>query len=452
MEDEILNVINLPEQSEPDEEQVPAEMEPLTSEEPAEESQTPPQEIAPEASEEAEETAPAEAEEDALSKDEEAQISRRIRRKRIFRGALRFYTLLFGGILCVLILLLCLMNPLKTLLSQYEASQPQYAAAQIYDTLFADPDWALLYDMAGIKATEFEGRREYVTYMNAKVGNQELEYVEIPSGSSTEKRYSVRLEGAQLATFTMLRADDGVSTFGRWAFGQVEVFFTREESVTVTLMPGYTVYINGVPLDDSYTTLRVDTLAEDYLPEGVHGFRYEQQTITGLLVQPEVVVLDEYNNPVELTQDPATGIYSTPIAGTASMTWGEQDLAISTVQAQALFNIQAITVAQLREYVSPGSQAYEAITGAELVAKKWKSYEFDESATVVKDFYRYNDRLFSVWAQVTLNVKDKKGKVTSYTYGGTFFFSPNTLDTYMATDLLDVDLQQQRLEELSQPE
>ncbi len=420
MEEEILKEPDLPEES-------PAE--PVSEER----EMAPPEPLIPD-----ENTA-----EKAQPEETESDVSRRIRRKKIFRGALRFYTLLLGGILCVLILLWCLMNPLKTLLTQYETAQPQYVAAEIYDALFVKPDWALLYDMAGVQATEFEGRSEYVAYMNAKVGNRKLDYVQIP-GSDDEQRYSVRLQGEEIATFSMLRVDDGVSTFDRWTFGQVEVFFTREESVTVTLMPGYTVYINGVPLDDSYTTLRVDTLAEDYLPEGIHGYRYQQQTISGLLVQPEVIVLDQYNNPVELTQDPETGIYTTPIAGTVPETWGEKELILTTVQAQALFSIQAINVTQLREYFAPSSQAYQAVTSAELLSSKWKSYAFDESATVIKDFYRYNDRLFSVWAQVTLNVTDKKGNVTAHTFGGTFFFSTNTLDNYMATGLYDLDLQQLR--------
>ncbi len=373
---------------------------------------------------------------------EDTDATQRLHWKRIFRGALRFYALLFGGILCVLILLWCLMNPLKTLLTQYETSQPQYVAAQIYDTLFADPDWALLYDMAGIQATEFEGRSHYVAYMKDKVGKQKLDCVEIPAGLSGEKHYSIRLGGEQVATFTMVPVDDGVSTFDRWTFGKVEVFFTRQESVTVTMMPGCTVYINGRPLDDSYTTLRVTTAVEEYLPEGLHGYRYVEQSIGGLLVQPEVVVLDEYNNPVPLTRDPVTGAYTAPIVNTVPMTWGESELIWETAEAQALFSIGAISVTQLREYFAPNSQAYKALTDAEPLAANWESYAIDESATVVTDFYRYSDELFSVWVEIKLDVTDKKGNVTSYTAASTLFFSPHTMGDYMATELYPVNLQE----------
>ncbi len=362
-------------------------------------------------------------------------------RKRIFRGALRFYSLLLGLVLAILILLLCFTIPLKTLLTQYETAQPEQAAEEIFDALFADPDWALLYDMAGIRSTEFEGRKEYVAYMERKARGKQLDFVEIPAAPTGEKRYSVRLQQEEVATFTMHSVDDGVSTFKRWTFGAVEVFFTRQESVTITLMPGYTVYINGVALDDSYTTLRVATPAEDYLPEGLHGYRYEQQTVSSLLVQPNVTVLDEYNNPVPLTRDPETGDYTTPITNTAPMTWGEEELILETVQTQALFSIRAIPATKLREFFVPGSQAYETISTGGALAENWESYAFDEGGAVIKDFYRYSDTLFSVWAQVKLDVTGQDGTVSSLTVGGTYFFTHGSTGNPEATELYEMDLQ-----------
>ncbi len=448
MEDEILTENDIPTEAEvvpiqeetvPAEDQVPApeETDPAAEETETIEAEEPPAEQ--------ETTQPEE-----MPEPEDDRTDRRIRRKQYFRGALKFYSLLLGGILCVLILLWCLMNPLKTLLTQYETAQPQYVAEEIFAFLFADPDWSALHDMAGVEATLYEGRREYVAYMEEKVGDRSLHYVEVPSGSSDEKRYSVRLGDEQVAAFTMVRVDDGVSTFDRWAYSDVEVFFTREESVTVNKLPGHTVYVNSLPLDDSYTTLRVDTLAEDYLPEGLHGYRYEQQTIGGFLVSPEVVVLDEYNNPVEVTQDPETGIYSAVVVEVDPMTWGESELIFSTVQAQALFSIQALTATQLREYFPPSSQAYQTVTSGELLDKDWKSYQFDETATEIRGFYRYSDKLFSVWAQVTLIVTDKDGNVGSHTFGGTFFFRPNALGSFVPDELYELDLLQLRTEYLNQ--
>ncbi len=411
----------------------------------AEEQETPvaPEDAAePELAEDAAEPERTEDAEEEVTEEEYNAFQLWLGRSRYFSGALRFYAFLLGGILCVLILLWCLMSPLQTLLTQYETARPEYVAEEIYNAFFADPDWGLLYDMAGAESTKFEGKRQYTACMEKLVGDQALEYVEISGGLTGEKRYSVRLNGQELASFTMLPVDDGVSRFSRWAFGAVEIVLIRSESVTVTTSPDYTVYINNVALDDSYTTLQVSTAAEDYLPQGVHGYRYQTQTVTGLMTQPDVVVLDEFNNPVELQRDPITGEYSTEIPNTNSITWAERELVTETIEAHVLFLIQEYSMTQLREYFSPGSQAYDVIGKTEPITDKWKTYTISQPTTIDETFYRYSDTLFSAWAQVTVELTDKKGNVTSYTIGGTYFFNATAQGTVMATGLYEPDLQE----------
>lgn len=354
------------------------------------------------------------------------------------RGTLRFYAILFALILCLLILLCCLMRPLRSMLEQYEATNPKHAASEIYKLLFTDPDWALLYDMADIEATQFEGRDEYVAYMEQKVGDRPLRYVEIAADLSGQRRYSIRLDNEEVATFTMIPVNNGAD--GQWTIGDVDVHFTRNETVTINIMPGQTVYINGVPLDESYTTMTLFTTAENYLPEGVHGYRYKQQQISGLLVQPDVVVLDEYNNPVSLTYNPNIGLYTVPITNTPDMTWGEKDLVQATAKAEVLFYIRAISITQLRQYFDPNSQAYADITDTKALASSYASYSLDE--IIVDQFYRYSDDIFSARATVKLDVKDKGGKVTSYNFSASYFFCPNSTGNYMANQRLELNLQE----------
>lgn len=375
--------------------------------------------------------------------DEEAEIARRsIRGKRIFRGAMRFYCFLYGGILAVLILLCCLMMPVRTWLTQYENAQPHHTAEAIYELLFAEPDWALLYDMAEVEGTDYEGRSAYVTYMEHKVGSQKLTYTQVAGNTSGMKRYSIRLGTEEVAAFTMQSYDDGVSTFPLWRLGDVEVFFTREESVTITKMPGYTVYINGVPLDESHTILYVNTLAENYLSEELDGYHYVQQKIDGLLIHPDVVVVDKNNNPLTLTQDPVTGIYSTEIPNTPEMSPEEYDIILAAAQAELQFAIRDISAAKLRQYFETGSPAYNAINDADPVLKQYQSYRFLGDATVIQDFYRYSDTVFSVRVKVSMEVTVKSNKTETVTVDTTYIFTQNNAGKYMVTESMDVDLQQ----------
>lgn len=373
--------------------------------------------------------------------DESALRNRRIRRKLILRGALRFYAALFGIVLAALILLCCAMVPLRTVLEQYETSQPEYVAEEIYNLLFADPDWALLYDMAGVQPTEYEGRNEYVAFMEKKVGSKTLSCV-LTQDDSSHRRYSIRLAEEEVASFTMVPMDDGISTFTRWTLGEVDVYFSREESVTVNILPGYTVYVNNVALDDSFTTFKVSTAAEQLLPEGLHGYRYEQQQIGGFLMPPDVIVLDEYNNPVALTQDPVTGIYTVPIADTQPIGKDEYNLALFAARAEALFGIRAIPISELRLYFPAGSEAYKQISGTDALVASFESYSFDDSATVVDSYYRYSETLFSVRVRVKLDVTVKEGDVRSFITHVTYWFSTNYAGDFVPTERTNDDLQQ----------
>ena len=69
-------------------------------------------------------------------------------------------------------------------LTVYEASQPDTRSQEIFDEIFANPDWGKIYDMAGLEGTQFEGKDAYVTYMQAKVGDSELTYSKTSAGLS----------------------------------------------------------------------------------------------------------------------------------------------------------------------------------------------------------------------------------------------------------------------------
>ncbi len=374
-----------------------------------------------------------------IDKADETTAEEKMKRRAF--GAVRFYGFLLCTALGVLILLCCLMIPLNNWLKEFEIVQPNDTRDEIFELLFAEPDWALLYDMANIDDTPFEGRDDYVAYMEAKVGNRALQCVEVAAGLSIQRRFSVRLGEEEIAAFTMVPCNGGGDLFDPWTLSNVEVFLNRQETVTVILMPEHTAYINGVPLDDSYITVRAYTVAEEYLPEDLDGYHYEQQQITGLLRQPDVVVLDEYNNPLELTWDADTGYYYAPIVTSQSIEPGCYNMVREAIRAEALFAIRAISISQLRQYFDSGSQAYADIIAAEAMNVHYVSYAFDDMATSISGYYQYRDGLFSVRATVRLNLTDGQGNVTSYDFTSTYFCRTKG-NSYVVTERLDVDLQE----------
>ena len=330
-------------------------------------------------------------------------------------------------------------NALNNWLIRFEASQPGYKCESVFEELFADPDWEAIYELSGTEDTEYEGKAAYAKYMTALVGDQKLTYLETSAGLSGGKKYIVRLGEEKIATFT-LRSDEVAQTeIPQWELGSVEIFFTRRQSVSVEKLPEHTVYINGVALDESYTIRTLETTAEGYLPEGIHGYRLEQQMITGLLAEPEVTVKDADGNDVPVTRDPETGIYRVPVS-LMEATDAEKQVALKAIQAYAKYMIRADSLDAVKACFDTNSEIYDVIRKYEAwTMQSYASYSFTEPE--YSDFYRYSDDLFSIRIKLQLNVKRTNGSIKPYDLNSTLFLQKKADGRYLAIDMTNAETQ-----------
>lgn len=389
------------------------------------------------------EVAPQEdSQEDDEEFDEESEedILKRNRRRKRWRSALRFWASLFALSLCVLILFCCAMIPFRSLLEQYEAAQVKYARDEVYEMLFEDPDWALLYDLAGVESTIYEGKNAFVEYMEEKVGDQELNCLETSTGLSDDRRYLLRCGDETVAAFTMGQSQADGALFPSWTLTGVEVFFQRTENITIQTLPDYTVYVNGIALDENHITTSVHTVAEEYLPEGVHSYRWVELQEGVFLVEPEIVVLDANNNPVPVFYTAQTDLYSTEIPVSPEITEEEYNIAVEAAKAQALFDIRAINISQLRQYFDSSSQIYTDICDADPFVKSYRSYTLDEESISVTDFCRYSDDLFTAKVSLSLEIYVKWKTYKTYELSTTYFFTRTGSGAYLVTGNTDADL------------
>lgn len=362
-------------------------------------------------------------------------------KKKISTGTIVFYSLYVAAVVCVIILFHLAMAPLETWLSKYEASQPDHSRDQIFAALFEDPDWDLIYDLAGVEDTQYEGKEEFIAYMEAKVADQTLSCQETSAGLTGGKKYIIKLGSEKIATFTMTSGKS--SGFDTWQLSQVEVFFTRTEGMTIVTMPEYTVYVNGVALDDSFTTMTVSTIADDYMPTGLHGYRMKQQQISGLLVEPVVTVYDETGKKVDVTYDAESDVYATEISNTIELTQEYYDIALAAAQANAKYAIRAISVGDLRQYFDPNCQVYQDISTTPVFLQSYRGYTFDETVTKVTDFYLYSEDFFSARVVLKMDITRKDQTIKTYEMDTTYFFTKNSVGNWLVTDMTNVHVQQQ---------
>ena len=363
---------------------------------------------------------------------------RRRRRRHVRKGTIAFYAVYAFSILAFILALSYATTALREWLVRFEASQPVYKCEEVFNDLFAEPDWAEIYTLAEVEDTLFEDKEAYAAYMQ-HIDPKDITYLETSAGLTGGKKYIVKHGDEKIATFTLTSTEDPETGIDQWQFDDIEIFFTRRQTVTVEKLPEYTVYINGVALDNSYTIRTLETTAEAYLPEGIHGYRLEQQLVTNLLTEPEVTVKDAEGNVIPVTKDPETGVYR--LSETVmEATEEEKQLALKAIQAYAKYMIRANGIDAVKACFDTNSEIYDVIRKYEAwTMQSYDSYTFTEPE--YSDFYRYSDDLFSIRIKLQLNVKRTNGSIKPYDLNSTLFLQKQANGKYLAIDMTNAETQ-----------
>ena len=365
------------------------------------------------------------------------------KKKKATKGTIAFYSIYFVCIALCFAFIAGVLSYLDGWLVKHEKSQPKVQSQQVFDSYFANPDWGAIYDAAGLSNTTYEGKDEFVAYMSEKVGEEELRYVATASGDPDKlSKYLVKLGDERIGSFT-LRADSDAK-IKQWELGDIEIFLERNQSVTVCAGSGQTVYVNGVALGEEHIVCTTVTLAEEYLPEGLHGHSSTTYYLDGLLVAPTVEAKDSQGNPVTVTYDASALTYNAEFSK-ASFTLSDKDrdTAIAAAKVLSEFRIEVKDRTALARHFDKNSDYYKATVAQDtwMQSQLLKSYRFSDP--VVSEYYVYSDELFSVHVDMTLFVTRTNGTVKEWDASGTFFFSKRSDGTWIVTDTNKIRLQQE---------
>jgi len=371
-------------------------------------------------------------------------------------GSVIFYTIYFT---CILVFFGATYLGLQWLhgwLSDFEAAQPTLKAEQVFQEVFTDPDWGALYESAGAKDSAYEGKEQYVNYMEEKVGDSKLTYMETSAGlDQTKKKFIVKLGDEKVATFTLtdrnkvgnvnlgdltnLEDIKEMADIPDWQLGAVEVFFERVGTYRIVKMGDHKAFVNGVELDDSFTIQKATTVAERYLPEDVNGFITCTQQVDGLMEVPTVEITDGQGNPVEVTYDEATHTFT---AKTESNTM-DDDQAKVALEAAKVYSLWMIDEehdrANVAKYFDASSDAYSRIVkSTELWMQNHAGYRFENDS--VSDYARYSDDIFSLKVKTDLIVTRIDGSEKVYAFNQSMFFRKNDAGKWLCFESTNVDV------------
>lgn len=374
----------------------------------------------------------------------------------------RWTTPVFYGVLLIVIIAFFLfmsglMDKLNIHLEKYQASHINTQYRKVFDQHFSQPDWGKLYGEAGLEDTPYEGKEAFIAYMEEKVGDQEL-ICFLESAGTDSKKCPVYLGNEEIGAFYMTSPPEDQPETDPWYYkipfakslvnklkvqnwtydGLTLVQPKRELSVSVTTEGERIVYVNGVALTHAQLTSTTETLAEQYLPEGLHGMRRQSFYEDGFLVKPEVTATDLAGNPIALTEI-SPGMYTETFTP-QEMDTDMQELIIDAAKVYCQYMINATEPYSLSFYFDTSSQLYRNIVYTELWMQNYQTYRFAEP--VVSDFYRYSDDTVSIRIVMSLFVRRYDGTEKEYPLDTTYFLKKQENGKYKIFSANNMDLQQ----------
>ena len=360
-------------------------------------------------------------------------------------GSMIFYGFYFGLILVFFVGIFITLNWLNGWLGKYEAAQPTIKCQQVFDQLFANPDWAQLYRLAGDPTgtgtnkydTQFEGQDAFVRYMTEKVGSQQLSYVET-SGGLTGKKYLVRLGTEKLASFTLLGQQENIIDIPDWQLGEVELFLNRNQSIKIRKMENHVAYINNNPLSDDYT-IQIASTKADERQAAENRIRTSIQEVDGLLTTPELLVYDQTGAPIEVRYNVDSGMFEEQISAIA-ITDEERSAVFGALEAYAGFMINASgSRAAVAKYFDGGSQTYNDIVkmNGELWMNADRGHDFLNEE--ILGYTKHSDTLFSVRASMVMHVKNKDNTEKDYNVTQSMYFQYKN-NKWVCTEMTNEDI------------
>lgn len=368
-----------------------------------------------------------------------AQAMPEKRRKGPRLGGVIFYTLYFMFILVFFVATFFGLQWLQGWLTDYQAAQPTTKSQEVFEQLFSHPDWSALCDAAGIEDTPYEGKDQFVAYMENKVGDSQLTFKETSAGLSGDKKYLVFLGDEKIASFTLSGQTAAITDIPDWELSGVELFFDRSETFYIKNTDGHTVEVNGVPLDDSHVIQIATTAAAERLPIGITGVSICTQEISNLMATPTVTIFDESGNPMEVSYDAGTHTFTEQTQAN-TISDDEREASLNAAKTYCLFMIEKASKADIAKYFDTSSEAYSVITN--LSGNLWmqgnNGYRFTKEE--VSDYARYSDDLFSARVSLTLNVTRKDGTTKDFGYDSTLFFRKQDTGKWLVYDATNADV------------
>ena len=332
----------------------------------------------------------------------------------------KFFKIYFGFLIAGVVLLIIAVIVLNALLRDFESVQPKYLAEKVFSDWFTGGTGELV-NVIKEHSTEFETDEQLSHYIDEATSGGALSYSEISNGLNSGRKYAVKAGDKRIFTFTLNEAEER-SAFGfkQYVPGDIEAP-SGKLSVKCAVPDGYSLYLNGVKVGDSFRTgekRKIDLF--EYLPETVNAPEQNVYQIDGLFCTPVVTSDNGSGIAAEVKYNEKEGVYEAGLVYDAELEDQFSDYVIEAAEAYAAYMQNDASFRTVAQYLDSDSELYE-LTRTTQTGFVWdhEGYEFSEESA--SEFIRYDENTFSCRVKLT-HTLHKRGNDDYVEYLDVTFF------------------------------
>lgn len=296
---------------------------------------------------------------------------------------------------------------LRSYLADYESVQPKYAAEKVFSEYFSPVDYEALLEYADESLTKFNKKEALVAYLSTLTDGKELSYHNVSTGVDADAakyivKYSEDGQDIKIASFTLRKSDEkSPKGFSVYKLSEAELFFPASVCVQILVQNGYTPYVSGKALDESYIVeADIPSDANAHLPEGVGGVFFSRYEVGGLVEVPEIEIKSPAGEAKNAFLDEESGCYEAVPDYDDALAEEYTEYVIKAAELYATYMQNDCSFGKISPYFESGTQLYNDIrTTTTAWVIDHDSYHFeDEEAS---EFYRYDENTFSCRIKLT---------------------------------------------------
>ncbi len=364
----------------------------------------------------------------------------------------RFYVIYLALTVSAILIIVASLGIVSNRLAEYEAAQPKYVAAEVFESYFTQP---LKYDVLLVEAVFERGSAtdaEIIEYLTSEVGDSELSYSKGLSNEEGTVKYIVKAGSKQLGAIVLKVSDKKTEHgFDTYALSRIELNLnTTSQQPPETETPpamiirfdvpsSYTVTVDGVELTtEDITSSHIRSDLFERHPSGIEGVEYTVYTVTTLEELPKKVeVTDIIGTGAEVTFDEETNTYTAGIIYSGQL--AEEHTAFVTEAlewyAAYLQRVPGYSSSKISKYFEVDSVAYDYIkTVAKDLWMMTKPSGSDFENVSAGEFYEFAGGVISCRVKLT-QILHRSGKEDNADTIDMYVFFRMTEDGYRIFEL-----------------